>query len=214
MDVLGSGVSLSGSDFIGTINLADASASGFTNALTAYNNAETAANATDPPATRMQYVLRWDNGVDAYYMVAEVGSGGIPTYYGGRVDSTNAVNAATAPVGIAYRPQPAFPVSGSVQGNTLTLRGHLADFALASGSKLVSFAAYSLVGPADTNLGGQTSTPQVFTSMRTVDASPPMDAVIGSPGNNVPEAPWVVLLVLSGGLIVAMGVRRRRNPAA
>jgi hypothetical protein len=213
MDILGSGVSLSGSDFVGTINLADASTSGFTNALTAYNNAETAANATDPPATRLQYVLRWDFGVDAYYMVAEVGSNGIPTYYGGRVDSTNGVNAATAPVGIAYRPQSALPVSGSVQGNTLTLHGHLADFTLASGSKLVSFAAYSLVGPADTNLGGQASTPQVFTSMRTVDASPPMDAVIGSPGNNVPETPWVVLLVIIGATAFALGVRRRPRAA-
>jgi hypothetical protein len=214
MDILGSGVSLSGSDFVGTINLADASTSGFTNALTAYNNAETAANATDPPATRLQYVLRWDFGVDAYYMVAEVGSNGIPTYYGGRVDSTSAVNAASAPVGIAYRPQSAFPVSGSVQGNTLTLRGHLADFTLASGSKLVSFAAYSLVGPADTNLGGQTSTPQVLTSMRTVDASPPMDAVIGSLGNNIPETPWVVLLAIIGATAFALGVRRRPRATA
>ena len=211
LDILGSGVSLAGSDFVGSINLADASTTALANALTAYNSAESAASATDPPATRLQYVLRWDFVDETYYMVAEVNSSGTPTFYGGKVDSSNAVNAGVSAIGIAYRPQSAFPVTGSIVGNTLSFRGHLADFGLSNGSKLVSFAAYSLAGPADSNLGGQSSTPQVFTSMRNVDSSPPIDAVLGSPSAKTPEAPWLTLLLLSGAVAAVGATRLRRR---
>jgi MYXO-CTERM domain-containing protein len=136
---------------------------------------------TDLPASRLQYVVRWEYAGDTWYLTAEADSAGKLTFYGGKVDAGNAVSNVNAAVAIAYRPQTAFPVTGEIQGNTLLLRGRLAAFGVAPGSTLISYQAFSLAGPADAVLAGAPETSQVFATMRDVDGSPPMDAVIAGP---------------------------------
>jgi hypothetical protein len=122
-------------------------------------------------------VLRWEDGTDAYYMAADSDASGNLTFYGGKVDGSNAISNATSAVGIAYRPQASFPVTGKVGGNTLLLQADMSQFHLAAGSTLQGLAAYSLAGPSDASSAASS---QIFTAMRTVDASPPMDAVLAA----------------------------------
>ncbi|MBJ7610483.1 MAG: hypothetical protein JF887_13790 [Candidatus Dormibacteraeota bacterium] len=211
LDILGSGVSISGTSLVARIDLKDASKAGFVRDLAAYN----AVTSTDLPASRLQYVARWDSRGDAYYLVAEADATGALSYYGGRVDASNALSNGNSAVGVSYRPQQAFVVSGKVQGNSLLITGRLSDFAAAAGDTLVSYASFSLAGPADSLIAGQKASSQVFVSLRTIDSSPPMDAVLGAPATNVPEAPRVVLLLVPALLIaVAFGLRRRRATPA
>ena len=190
LDLTGVGASFDGSNLVGRIDLADASATGMAAAISGYNSASSAVNSTDPSASRVQYVLRWDSPEgETYYMTAEADTGGNLTFYGGKVDSSNAVNNVNAAVGIAYRPQTAFTVTGQRSGNTLLLKAPLSQFGLAPGRTLVSLEAFSLTGPADSALGG-TATSQIFASMRDIDASPALDAVLaastGPAGGNQP----------------------------
>jgi hypothetical protein len=178
LDILGSGVSASGGQVVGRIDLADGGAAAFTRDLGAYNTQNS--GSLDPAATRLQYLLRWEDGTDGYYMAAESDASGNLTYYGGKVDGGNAISNGTSAVGIAYRPQTAFPVTGEVSGHTLLLKANMSQFHLATGSTLQGLAAYSLAGPSDGLISAQPASSQIFTAMRTVDASPPMDAVLAA----------------------------------
>jgi MYXO-CTERM domain-containing protein len=162
---------------VGRIDLADAGAAAFTRDLAAYS----AVTSTDIPATRLQYVVRWEYAGDNWYLAAETDSAGKLSFYGGKVDSSSAVSNVNAAVAIAYRPQTAFPVTGEIQGNTLLLRGRMADFGVVPGSTLISYQAFSLAGPADALLAGAPQTSQIFATMRDVDGAPAMDAVIAGP---------------------------------
>jgi hypothetical protein len=207
LDIIGSGVSVSGTSLVARIDLRDPSAAGIVRDLAAYN----AVTTTDLPATRTQYVARWDSRGETYYLAAEADSTGALTYYGGKVDSSNALSNGNSAVGVSYRPQSSFVVTGKVQGNSLLITGRLSDFAAAAGDTLVSYGSYSMAGPADALISGQAASSQVFASMRTVDSSPPMDAVLAAaPATNVAETPWAPLLV-AGALGTAAVLARRRQ---
>ena len=235
LDILGSGVFADGTMVVGRIDLAQAAAAAFARDITAYGSA----SSTDLPASRLQYVIRFEHASDTYYMAAEADSAGALTFLGGRVDSTSAVSNVSSAVAVGYRPQAAFPVTGQIQGNTLLLRGRMADFGVGLGSTLISYQAFSLAGPSDALLAGAPQTSQVFAAMRTVDAAPPMDAVIAGPEQQplvpIPGAssqPVALLpipntaaaqagalaallpLALVGlSLVLSAGRRRRQHPA-
>ena len=180
VDITGVGATTDGNNLIGRIDLADASATGMQNAISGFNSASSAVHSTDPSATRAQYVLRWDSlDGETYYMTAEAASDGSLTFYGGKVDSSSAVNNASSAVAIAYRAQGAFDVVGQRSGNSLILRAPLSQFGLRRNSTLVSLQAFSLVGPSDTTLAGMTESSQVLAAMRDLDASPSLDASLG-----------------------------------
>jgi hypothetical protein len=217
LDITGNGayVDDTAANLVVRIDLADASATGFTRDLAAYN----ANRGTDVAATRLQYVARWDtpggtNGQgDTYYVAAEVGSGA-PTFYGGKLDSTDAFNNGTSAVGVSYRGQTGFTVTGSISGNTLFLQVPLSEVNATIGGNLLSFASYSLAGPADTAIQGQTTSSQVVVAMRTIDAAPPMDVVLSAlgAGTGLPEVPWLPVMLLTGAAAVAVRQRRRARP--
>jgi len=240
LDIVGDGVSVSGDQLVGRIDLSEAGAAAFTRDLAAYNTQN--GSSTDPSATRLQYVVRWEDGSDVYYMAAETDSSGNPTFYGGKVDASNAVNNASAAAAIAYRAQSGFAVTGEVVGHSLLLHGKMSDFKVTQGSTLLSFAAYSLAGPSDALISGQQTSSQIFTAMRTVDASRPMDAIVraasensiptpgsGGSGSNpavtpgtiaTPNttaapagAPWQLVGVTLAGVLGMSAVRRRRRRA-
>ncbi|HXA29300.1 MAG TPA: hypothetical protein VN193_11210 [Candidatus Angelobacter sp.] len=203
LDILGSGVFADGPLLVGRIDLADSGAAAFTRDLNAFK----AVTSTDVPASRLQYVVRFDYAGDSWYLAAEADSAGALTFYGGKVDATSAVSNANAAVAIAYRPQTAFPVTGIIQGNTLLIRGRMADFGVAPGSTLISYQAFSLAGPADALLAAAPETSQVFATMRDVDASPPMDAVIAGPEQQP-------LVPIPGGLPQTVALAGSPNTAA
>jgi len=233
LDILGSGVSATGQQVVARVDLADASAAGFARDLNAY----VAADGNDLPASRFQYVVRWDSpGGETFYMAAEVGSAGTPTFYGGKVDGSSAVSNVNSAVAIAYRPQTAYPVTGEIQGNSLILRAPLSAFGLTTHpgtNVLLSYGAFSLAGPSDEVLAGAAETAQLAASMRTVDSSPPMDALLvaasssGTPGGgstrgtgtiglpNTAAAPQdgiaLALGALGLGIGVAVTTRRQRR---
>jgi hypothetical protein len=204
LDITGVGANLDGSDLVGRIDLSDAGAAAFARDLTAYNTASSAAGSTDPSATRLQYVLRWDSPEgETYYLTAETDSSGNATYYGGKVDSSSAVNNVSSAVAIAYRPQTGFTVTGQVSGHSLLLRAPLSQFGLHAGSTLVALGAYSLAGAADTTLAGQPETSQVLAAMRDVDSSPAIDALLSAgsvPGSTAVVPPTTTTTTGAAGL--------------
>ena len=227
-DITGAGASIdaSGQNLVIRVDVADqnlgtALDTDVTNDLATYN----ANRGTDVPGTREQYVVRWDtpggsNGQgDTYYVAADLTGSGQPSFYGGLLNANNAFNNATSAVGVAYRPKTDgtdVPVTGAITGGTITFTVPLAKVGAVAGGKLISFAAYSLAGPADSAIAaqGQTSTTgaQVITAMRTLDASAPLDVVLttAGPGSNLPEMPLLPLgIVAAAGTVFA--VRRRRT---
>jgi hypothetical protein len=145
------------------------------------------------------------------------------------------VSNVSSAVAIGYRPQSDYTVTGTIAGNSLILHAPLSAFNLHPGSTLLSFASYSLAGPSDQVLSGAPETSQVFASMRTVDSSPPIDAVLAAaispvptanlgtpmqPGPTVPNLPntttaaprdGVALVLSSLAIAVALGVGSRRR---
>ena len=177
LDVLGDGVYVDGSDLVARIDLADASVAGMTGALSAYNAAVTT---TDLPAQRVQYVARFDSGHDVWYLALDQDGSGNRRAYGGKVTSANAISNGTSALGTTYDPQAGFAVSYSVVGNSLFLRAPLALFGVSAGTTLYSYSAFSQAGPSDASLGAVNGDALIVNLVRTVDAAPPMDAVLQS----------------------------------
>ena len=176
LDVVGACLATSGDQLVARIPLTAAGAAAFTAALNGYN----AVRGTDPQATRLQYVVRWDAGNDnTYYMAAEADSAGKLTYYGGKVTGANTVSNVNSAVALDYIPVSGYTVTGTLDGNTLVLTAPLKAFASKVGDTLYSVQAFSLVGPDNRTLGGQPETDQVLAAMRNLDTSPPFDAVLG-----------------------------------
>ena len=202
LDITGSGVSVDGGNLVARIDLGDTA---FARDLSAYNSAQQAGGSTDPAATRMQYVLRWDTVKgESRYLAAEADASGTLTYFGGKLDSSNAVSNGNSPVAVAYRPQSGTTVTGLLSGTTLTLRAPLSQLGAAAGDRLVSVQAFSLAGPSDEVLSGEPETAQVLAAMREIDAAPPLDAQLvaaqGSSTQSTTGAP------LSGGTTAPSGL--------
>jgi hypothetical protein len=174
LDILGNGVSVEGNEVVAKIDLADASATGRVRDLAAYN----AARGTDFAGTRLQYVERWEHGDDAYYMAAESDGTGKLSFFGGKVDGGNSVFNGTGVVGIAYHPTTG-EFSGAVVGNSILIKGSMSFFNLKLGSTLVSYSAHSMAAPPESLVSGLSNSTQLIAIPRQVDASPPMDAVLG-----------------------------------
>ena len=227
-DILGAGASLdvSGQNVVIRVDINDQTLgttldTDVTNDLATYN----ANRGTDVPGTREQYVVRWDtpggsNGEgDTYYVAADVTGSGQPTYYGGKLNANNVLSNANSAVGVAYRPKTDgtdIPVTGAINGGEITFTVPLASIDAVAGGRMLSFAAYSLAGPADTTLSAagtsDSSGAQIVAAMRTLDASAPLDVILTQPGpgSNLPEMPLLPLGVVIAGA-TGLVVRQRRR---
>ena len=167
LDVVGTRLVTDGTHLIGRIDLSDATASGMTRDLAAYN-------ATAPPAQsagRLEYVLRFDTPTDVVYMAMDQDSSANRRFFGGVLGSANAVSGGSAVKGATYDAQPSHQVTGSESGNALLFTANLADLGLTATTPIRSVTAFAMAGPAE---GSDTLDVQ---SMRTVDASPPFDGL-------------------------------------
>ncbi|GAC1327128.1 MAG: hypothetical protein NVSMB17_00750 [Candidatus Dormibacteria bacterium] len=234
LDVLQASVTADGKDVVATVKLAEGTAAAITRDIGAYN----AARGNDIPADRAQFVVRFETAKDVWYMGLEQDTTGAQSAYGGKVDASNAILNGTSSVGTNYNAQAGYAVKFSLSGNFLTLRAPMAQFGLAPGSTLYSFTAFSMTSPSHQSLGAANQDGTLLTIPRVIDASYPMDAVLGAattnpqnPGGgggggggrpvsgsdsqlpNTSGAPGVVLpmAIVAGAALLVVGARRRRR---
>ncbi|MEA2518197.1 MAG: hypothetical protein QOF49_277, partial [Chloroflexota bacterium] len=140
--------------------------------LNAYN-AVVCAPATSCLADRFQYALRFLGPRDIYHLSAEFTPGSALRFFGGTLDANDKLTLAASPTtvyGAGYHRD--FTASGSVAGNVVTIRAPLSAFKLSSGAAVTSATAFAMAGPSEaTEL-------TVDRLMRTVDATPPFDAIL------------------------------------
>jgi uncharacterized repeat protein (TIGR01451 family) len=172
LDELGASLAVEGGDVVARINLADAGAAAMARDLAAYN-AVLCAPATSCLADRLQYTLRFLGPREIYHLSAEFTPGAPLRFFGGRLDGNDKLTLLASPTsvyGAGYHTD--FAAVGSVSGNVLTIRAPLAAFGLGAGATMTSATAFAMAGPSEaTEL-------TVDRLMRTVDATPPFDAIL------------------------------------
>jgi uncharacterized repeat protein (TIGR01451 family) len=172
LDELGASIAIEGSEVVARITLADARAVTMKHDLDAYN-AVLCAPAPSCLADRFEYTLRFLGPRDIYHLSAEFTPGSPLRFFGGKLDANDKLTLAASPVavyGAAYHTD--FAAVGSVSNNVLTIRAPLSAFGLPSGAAVTSATAFAMAGPSEaTEL-------TVDRLMRTVDATPPFDAVL------------------------------------
>lgn len=140
--------------------------------LNAYN-AVLCAPAASCVADRFEYTLRFLGPRDIYHLSAEFTPGSSLRFFGGTLNANDKLIAAISPTavfGAGYHTDVA--AAGSVSGNVLTIRAPLSAFGLAAGAAVSSATAFAMAGPSEaTEL-------TIDRLMRTVDATPPFDAVL------------------------------------
>lgn len=178
LDITNLSLGIEGGNLVAHLKLNDATIAGMQRDFAAYN----AAPCTAPcAAQRLQFVVRFNTGSDAFHMDAELSSGTAASlrFFGGILDKSNdgLVNpgSPTGIVGSGYHTD--FPITGALGSGEITLSAPLAAYGLAPGSKLFSVTGLAMAGPSET---AEVSVAYV---MRTVDASPPFDTTLGAPTN-------------------------------
>lgn len=122
------------------------------------------------PLQQAKYLVRWDFHGNSWYAAANLPAGSArPTFFSGRVDSSEGLQApgGTAPYGNVYSSQR--PARGAVHGRRLVIKVPTRDVGRPGvGSRLVSVGSYTLLGPTD-------DTATLTTAPITVDATPTFD---------------------------------------
>ncbi len=236
LDLRGASVRLEGSQLVARVKVASSAFATAQADRTTYN----ATLASIPPIDRFQYVVRFTTAADkvvkgnageVFHLSAEQGfsaDGGL-RYFGGKLDANDGVTNPTsqAVVAAGYHTDAAYKVSGTFTAGVLTLRAPAASLGLKKGSRLIDVAAFATAGPSE-------ETDLFFTNThRTVDATAPFDAVLGSaavttkptvvPPRVAPPTPSGGGLPATGGLgapllglvvvLGAVGAHRRRARA-
>ncbi|MBA2719763.1 MAG: DUF11 domain-containing protein [Chloroflexi bacterium] len=172
LDELDASIALEGGDVVARITLSDAKAATMRRDFDSYN-ATICAPATSCLADRFLYTLRFMGPREIYHLSAEFTPGSPLRYIGGKLDANDKLVAAISPTavfGAGYHRD--FDTTGSVSGNILTIRAPLAAFGLAAGAPLYSVTGFAMAGPSEaTEL-------TIDRLMRTVDATPPFDAIL------------------------------------
>jgi len=173
MDLLGAsaGLSSDGSQLVVKLRVQDSSLAGMQRDLSAYNSS------TTQPGARLQYVARFMTDQDVYHLDMDFQPGRNPQFrfFGGVLNSSDGVQNGTGTVvGARYVADPAFTVKGSVRNGVITLMAPRSLFGLAAGSNVFSVSGFVMAGPSEQDA---TAT-LIANSARTIDATPPFDAVL------------------------------------
>ena len=172
LDLLGASIGLSadGSQVVAKLRVSDTSLAGMQRDLNAYNSS------TTQPGARLQYVARFMTDQDVYHLDMDFQPGRNPQvrFFGGVLNSTDGVQNGTGTVvGARYVADPAFTVNGSVRNGVITLMAPKSLFGITTGSNLFSVSGFAMAGPTEQDA---TAT-LIANSSRTIDATPPFDAV-------------------------------------
>jgi hypothetical protein len=168
LDLLGASVFISGTDLVARMPLGDATRAGMARDLAAYD----AVLQSTPAADRLQYIFRFSTAEDVFHLSMEYNSDGTVRFFAGKLDANDAMSNGSSTLGAVYNTDAAYPVSGTIDAGTLTLRAPLTAFGLSSGSAITGAAAFSMAGPAEPLDG------TILVPMRTTDATPPFDSTL------------------------------------
>jgi hypothetical protein len=178
LDTNGVGVQLDPQgNLVFRLRVSDLTTAGMARDLAAYNAATTL-----DPADRLQYVVRFSTGAQVYHVSYEYLGASTPgDFFGGKLDANDGLILPTSGpgtyAGSGYHHDANFPVTGSFQ-NVGTNRGRIiftvpaSAVGLAAGDHLFSVTGFTMAGP---NEATETSIARI---MRTVDATPPLDATL------------------------------------
>lgn len=180
LDIRRASIGLSGSNIVAHLKLADASPSAMTSAISAYN-----AGAGTEPAQRLQYVVRFNTGNEAYHLSLEVLPNGTLRSFGGKLDANDGIanpGSPTSDIAAGYHTDPGITVSRTITpgaNGEIVLSAPASQFGLGSGSNLYSVTGFATAGPLEQTEQTQMGIPQnALDVMRTVDASPPFDTTL------------------------------------
>jgi uncharacterized repeat protein (TIGR01451 family) len=174
LDALGASIALENGQVVARLNLADARASAMRRDVSAYN-----ATTCVPPAgclaDRLQYVVRFASENEIYHLSMDFTPASNVRFFGGKLDTNDKLVSSSNPTavfGAGYHRD--FTATGTIVGNQLTISAPLSAFGLSAGTSLYSVTGFTMAGPSEaTEL-------TIDHIMRTVDATPPFDATIGS----------------------------------
>jgi uncharacterized repeat protein (TIGR01451 family) len=176
LDLRNASIALENGQLVARLQLADASQAGMIRDLAAYNVANgTCAPVTSCQADRLQYVLRFDSASEVYHLSMDVDATGVPRFFGGKLDANDKLVSEISPTttfAASYKADAGFPVSGTISGDTITLRAPASAFGLTAGDRLFSAAGYALAGPSEAT---EISIGRI---MRTVDATAPFETTL------------------------------------
>lgn len=187
LDFLGSSLTLEDGMVVARMPLNNGTRSRMDKGLDAYNESITSA----PAATRFQYVVRFATADDVYHLSMEAVPGEELRFFGGKLDDNDRfTNLGTSTVlGAGYHADSGYHVSGTVKDNLLVLEAPAAEFGVGDGSRLFSVTAFAMAGPAEAD-------ESLTNMMRTVDATPPFDALLSEgPAASPPPAAEIHLFL-------------------
>jgi uncharacterized repeat protein (TIGR01451 family) len=176
LDLLGATVSNTSTDLKATIPLADTKLADMATDLTAFN----ASSPTDVAKTRLQYILRFETATDVYHLSMSVTPGQQPVFFGGKLDANDAVynqppgTPESSILGARYMPDAGYHVTGSLDSGGIHLSIPLSELGLAPGDRILDVTAFATTEPAQDD----PTADLIENPGRTVDATPPFDAVI------------------------------------
>lgn len=171
LDARALSVRAEGDEIVARLTLADADF--MARDLDAHNDARNKEGRDYPDAERLQYIVRVVTEQDIYHLSARsLGDGGALAFFGGVLGANDALrNPDGTILGAAYKADAGFRVTGSLQGDTLVLRAPLSAFGLAAGGPIYGVTAFTTAGP-------RAEDESLIDPMRTIDATPPFDAVL------------------------------------
>jgi hypothetical protein len=194
LDATGASLGLDGTDLVARLPLIDASGGRMATDLTTF----TTKSPSQPPGERLQYVIRFETAQEKYHMSMEYLANGTKRFFGGKLDANDALYLAdqsSSPVvalgkqGAAYHTDTNYPVTGTIEGNTLVLRAPVAQFGLSAGSHVVNVTGLTMAGP------NEASEKTILNPMRTVDAVPPFNAtLVAAPPTTTTTVPTATTL--------------------
>ncbi len=169
-DLTSGAVTATGTELKATFGLANATTGGMTSSLAAFN----AAWPTDPK-DRIQYIVRFETAQDVFHVSAEFQAGNL-RFFGGKLNANDGVQNGTGTnVGARYVADSGYRVTGSVANDGhITLSAPLSDFGLHVGDTIRNVTVFATAQPSEASPTGNL----VVNSGRTVDATPPFDAVL------------------------------------
>lgn len=168
LDLVAGSVALKGGDLVARMSLVDGTVEAMQRDLAAYNEVPQ----TTPPATRLQYVVRIMTGRDIYHLSMETLEDGTTNFFGGLLDENDRLlNPAGVPIGAAYHRDENVTVRGTLSDSIIELRVAASQFGLGKGSRLYNVTAFAMAGPNEED-------EEFVNPMRTVDATPPVDALL------------------------------------
>lgn len=199
MDLVGADLSLERDEsldrdeIVARLELEDASPRALQQAFASFRESSSPIH----PPERLHYMLRFATDDDIYHLSmdyrAPAGSQteGMTRFFGGRLDDNDALRVGGSDsltlVGAAYRDD-GVTVEGFIEDDTLVIRADAADFGIADGTEVFSVTGFAMGGPAEEDVA-------VINPMRTVDATPPFDAVLAVA---IPEPPTLSFITEPG----------------